>query len=262
MGDLVTRLAAAFQTAAIVDAVSTEIPDTLDKAEEMQDRIIATLGASLGPIVAYKLGATIPHVRAHLAISRPFYGAVPASRMFGDGAEIPIAVSRQTGVECEYAFRFGVDVTSDDARLEKADLREIIDAVHPAIEVPATRFSRLAEFGGTGLVADNGAVGAIILGPASKVTGNLDGLTTRRVTLAADGRRLAEGSAEQIDDGAAGPLLTFIGQALARGHAIRAGQVVVTGSCTGYVTVPRGTEVTARFDALESSVSMRFAPAT
>jgi 2-keto-4-pentenoate hydratase len=257
MGDLVARLVAAFQTAVEVEANPAEIPDTLDKAEEMQDRIIATLG----PIVAYKLGATMPHVRAQLALSRPFYGAVPAGRMFSDGAEIPLAISRQTGVESEYAFRFGVDVAPDGPRLGKADLREIIDAVHPAIEVPATRFSRLAEFGGAGLVADNGAVGAIILGPARKVAGDLDALTTGRVTLEADGRPLADGSAGQIDDGAAGPLLTFIGRALSRGHVIRAGQVVVTGSCTGYVTVPRGTKVVARFDALESSVSMRFAPA-
>src|SRR5262245_42769729 len=110
MGDLVARLAAAFQTAVVVEANPAEIPDTLDKAEAMQDRIIATLVATFGPIVAYKLGATMPHVRAQLALSRPFYGALPAARMFGDGAEIPVAVSRQTGVESEYAFRFGVDV--------------------------------------------------------------------------------------------------------------------------------------------------------
>jgi len=257
MADLVARLAAAFQTALVVEANPEEIPDTMDKAEAIQDGIIATLGA----IVGYKLGATMPHVRTQLGLPRPFYGALPQTRVFNDGAEIPINVSRQVGVESEYAFRFGVDLKPGRSRPGRADLQQIIDAVHPAIEVPATRFSRLAEFGGTGLVADNGAAGAIILGPAQTVT-DFEGLTAQRVTLEVDGRSMAEGSADQIDGGAAGPLLTFIDQALTRGHPIRAGQVVVTGSCTGYVAVPRRALVVAHFDALQSSVSMRFAPET
>ena len=112
---------------------------------------------------------------------------------------------------------------------------------------------------GFGLVADFGAAGALVLGPACELK-DVKRYDTAPVRLSFGGEPAATGSAEVIDGGAMGPIRIFLRQALAAGHALQKGQAIVTGSCTGYVKAPAGEEVVAAFDALGASVRLTFVP--
>ena len=70
----------------------------------------------------------------------------------------------QAGVESEIAFRFGRDLDPRGAPWSAEEVRAAITGVHPAIEVPQTRFAALGQFGAFGLIADNGASGLGIVG--------------------------------------------------------------------------------------------------
>lgn len=253
---LASRVAAAFGGLDVVTPVADELPSNIDEAERIEDDIIARLG----PIGAYKLGATIAQVRATLGLPRQFFGPTPLSRIFPDGADIPAPVARQRGVESEYAFRLARDLTEADIALDAAGLAAAIATVHAAIEVPGSRFSGLGAHGGFALVADAGAVGSLVIGEGQPL-GDPARLNEAPVVLEIEGQEPVRGGGAIIDGGPFGPLLPFVRSALARGYALKAGMVIVSGSCTGYVEVPVGRRATAHFPALGTSASLRFSGA-
>ncbi|MBO1075796.1 2-keto-4-pentenoate hydratase [Roseomonas marmotae] len=251
---LARLIAEAFDTAQIVIPEPQDLPADMAAAARVKD----TLARQLGPIAAFKLGATIAGVRTSLGLSRPFFGVLPESRVFQDGATVSGPGARQTGVESEYGFRLARDITADDLPKDATGVAALIDAVHPALEIPGTRFASLGIHGGLALMADGGAAGALVLGPARPFDPLAD-YATAPVTLEIGGKTAAEGRGDIIDNGPLGPLLGFFQDALAAGYTLKAGQVIVTGSCTGYIEAPRGAKVVARFAALgDASVSMSF----
>jgi 2-keto-4-pentenoate hydratase len=254
---LADRISAVLDTTEVAVPAAEDLPQDLDAAERIEDAIFARLGGTIG---AYKLGATIAQVRATLGLPRQFFGPVPESRVFADGATVPANLARQRGVESEYAFRLARDLTQADAGIDAAGLAAAIASVHASLEIPGSRFSGLGAHGGLALVADAGAVGTLVVGPGQTL-GDPARLDDAPVILEIEGQEPVRGGGAIIDGGPFGPLLTFVRSALARGYPLRAGQVIATGSCTGYVEVPVGSRATAVFPALGTSVSMRFAAA-
>lgn len=252
---LVDRLAAAYRGCDVVIPEPGELPATIEGAERLQDAWMA----SLGPIGGYKLGATIPAVREALNLPRAFYAPIPRDRIFADGDSVPELVARQTGVECEYGFRLCRDIPAGAGPLDAQTVRAAFDAVHPAIEIPGSRFAKLAGHAGVGIVADAGALGSLVLGAAVEGI-DFEALGETPVILRVDGEVSVTGSGIVMDGGAFGPVHAFVNRARARGITLKAGEVVVTGSCTGYHVVERGREIAAWFEALGAGVSMRFAP--
>ncbi len=251
---LAERLAAAFDTAAVVEPKAAELPADYAAAAAIRD----ALARRIGPPAAFKLGATIAAVRAALGVPRAFFGALPASRVFQDGDTVTGGGARQTGVESEYGFRLGVAVTEANLPDGVDALAGLIDAVHPALEIPGTRFAQLGGHGGLALMADGGAAGALVLGAPVPFDAAAD-YAHAPVRLEIGGAPAAEGQGAIIDGGPLAPIPAFLRDALAAGFALPAGTVIVSGSCTGYVEAPRGAEVVARFAALgDASVSLRF----
>jgi len=251
---LAERLAAAFDTAAVVEPEKADLPVDYAAAAAVRD----ALSARTGRPEAFKLGATIAEVRANLGLPKAFFGPLPAARIFADSATVAGPAARQTGVESEYGFRLAVAVTAANLPADVAALLPMIDAVHPALEIPGTRFSKLGGHGGLALMADGGAAGALVLGPAVPFDPTAD-YAAAPVRLEIGGVPAAEGRGDIIDGGPLAPIPGFLRDALAAGYSLPAGTVIVTGSCTGYIEAPRGAEVVARFAALgDASVSMRF----
>jgi 2-keto-4-pentenoate hydratase len=230
------------------------IPASQDDAERARDEA----ASGLGPIKAWKLGATIAAVRRDLGLSRQFFGPLPASLVFEDGAVLDGFHTRLRGVESEYGFELARDVEPGDAERDEADFLKLFACVRPAIEIPGTRFASLGLYGGFGLVADFGAAGGLALGPACALE-DAARLDSAAVRLSFAGRQVVSGGAGVIDGGAMGPLRVFLRQALKAGYELQAGQTIVTGSCTGYLKAPPGERVEATFEALGASVSLTFA---
>jgi 2-keto-4-pentenoate hydratase len=178
--------------------------------------------------------------------------------VFEDGAQVQGFSTRLRGVESEYGFELAHDVAADDDERDDEDFVKLFACVRPTIEIPGTRFASLGLYGGFGLLADFGAAGGLVLGPACELK-NLSRLDTGPVRLSFGGREVAVGSAQVIDGGAMGPLRIFLRQAMKAGYRLRAGQTIVTGSCTGYQKAPPGERVEAAFEALGASVSVTFA---
>ncbi len=245
-------------TDAFMSEVETEIPDDqLPRSQQEAERVRDEAFKSIAAARAWKLGATIAIVRKGLGLSRAFFGPIPASCVFEDGAELRGFHTRLRGVESEYGFELARDVQPDDLECDDDDFGGLFACVRPAIEIPGTRYRSLGQYGGLALVADFGAVGGLVIGPARPVV-DVVRINKGAVRLFFSQRQVAAGSAEGIEGGAMAPLRVFLRQATQAGYALRAGQTIVTGSCTGYVQAPLNEPIRVTFDALDASVSMTF----
>jgi 2-keto-4-pentenoate hydratase len=253
MSSVAHALGKAFVSSSEIALTDDEIPRSQDEAERVRDEA----AKSIGPIRAWKLGATIAAVRADLGLTRQFFGPIPYSYVFEDGAQLSGFQTRLQGVESEYGFELARDIGPDDAECDEDAFPRLFSGVRPAIEIPGARFSALGQYKGFGLAADFGAAGGLVLGPVRPLPAAAQ-LDKAPVTLSFADRQVAVGSAEVIDGGAMGPLRAFLRQVLKAGYELRAGQTIVTGSCTGYLKAPPNERVRATFDALDASVSVTF----
>ncbi|MFT8243813.1 2-keto-4-pentenoate hydratase [Roseomonas sp. BN140053] len=243
MTSLAEKLAAAFAARGVLEPEASEIPTDLAAAEAVQDAVVARTVAEIG---AWKLGATVRSVREGFGLPRGFFGVLPASRVLQGPAAPAAADLPQFGLESEIAFRFGRDLGPAGAPWSAEDVRAAILSVHPSIEVPQTRYPALGQFGGLGLIADNGATGLAILGEGT-ADWTPEELIELPVQLEFDGREVAAGTGELIEGGPFGATVAFVALANARGYTVKAGQYVLTGSCTGYLPGPRPGVAVARF---------------
>lgn len=243
---LAGELSRAFQTGQTISPAATDFPVTLEQAEAVQDAMVA----SLGPVGAWKLGATHHTGLAKMNIPRFFCGALPVSRLAVGGGTVKGNWQNTVGVECEYAFRFSRDI-EPGADISVEAVRQSIAAVHAAFEIPGTRYSgKLGCHGGFANIADDGLSGWLVVGEEI-ARSDFDSLADRPVRLVVDGEVACEGTAGQRIDDFAYPLLAkFAELATGRGYTIRAGQFVVTGSCNGYTQVPLGVPVKGDFGGL------------
>jgi 2-keto-4-pentenoate hydratase len=253
MSSFALALGRAFASGSEISNGRGELPATEDDAERARDSAAKTIGT----IRAWKLGGTMAAGRKDLGLSRQFFGMLADACVFEDGAELSGFPTRLRGVECEYAFELARDVAPEDAECDDGAFARLFSGVRPAIEIPGARFAALGQFGGLGLVADFGGAGGLVLGPLRPLPA-ASALDKAPVRLSFAGRQVAVGAGEAIDGGATAPLRVFLRQALKAGYELRAGQSIVTGSCTGYVQAPLNETVCATFDALGASVSATF----
>lgn len=238
-------LAKGFEAGRRVTPQAADIPSDMDAAERVQDEMIA----ALGPVAAWKVGAAARAGREQMGLPRMFVGALPAYRVFPSGAVVRGPWESTIGVESEYAYKFVRDLAAGGQPCDLQALTQAIGSVHAAFEIPASRFSSIGAHGSLALVADNGSAGWLVVGEGNPIQ-DWTSLVDAPVELSVDGKRRASGSAAGIDGMPLDVVLNFVHILHRRGHGIRAGQYVVTGSCTGYEQVPLGVPVRARFSAL------------
>ncbi len=217
-------------------------PASSEDAYAIQDALHRAGGWEIG---ALKVGCTSEAAQQALGIGEPIAGRIPAATISPSGAEVPVARFHHPPLlECEVAFRLGVDVES--APVEPVG--HLVDAVAGAIEVVDTRFD--PQFGASGwsTVADNSAAAALVLG--EPVDPSEVAPTEVSVILHAAGTELARGRGDAVLGDPYRSLAWVLSHEVGRGRHVPAGTWVITGTCSGLTDCPVGQAVTARFDQL------------
>src|SRR5690349_15953396 len=124
---------------------------------------------SASPLFGWKIAATSRAGQAHIGVDGPLAGRLLAERAYGTGSTLPFGANRMRVVEMEFAFRLGRDLPP---RARPYPVDEVVAAVatlHPAIEVPDSRYDDAATVGAPQLIADNACAHDFVLGPAAPV---------------------------------------------------------------------------------------------
>ena len=236
-----------------IAADATGKPDNVDAAYALQAE-----GAHLaGPRAGWKMGATSAQIQGLLDLDAPFYAPLFVPFVHDSGAAFTVSPAHAAGVEAEFAVYLGRDLPPRGAAYSRDDVAAAVAAVAPAIEVAGSRVPNWrTKPKGMMLIADDGCNVAFAAG--AKVTDwrGFD-LATHEVRLTFGGEERARGTGAAVMGHPLEALAWLANQLSAAGETLRAGEVVTTGTCTGFQPVAPGDAVAADFGAL-GRVEVRF----
>ncbi len=236
------------------------LPDALGPATAAEGHAIQAAYAALPgrPPVGWKIAATSVAGQTHINVGGPLAGRILADRVLAEGAPVPLAGNNMRAAELEFAFRLGRDLPARPGGYSQAEVRAAVAALHPAIEMPASRFTDFCAVGEPALIADNACAGLFVIGPAFDLADwqDLD-LAAHEVmaTLAGKGSHPGVGSNVLGDPWLA--LRWLVNECSALGADLTAGQIVSTGTCVTPIPVEEGDRLTADF-GLGRSLDLRF----
>ena len=197
-------------------------------------------------LAGYKIGATNAQVQARFGVDAPFSGRLFADYVDESPLRVPAGAVNFHAIEAEFDFVMGRPLPPRAAPYTRDEVRAAVASVHPAIEVPDSRYADWLSMRAEDLIADN-AIGCLLcLGPAAE--GGLDrDLAGQQVIVRIDGEVVSEGAGANVLGDPWNVMVWLANQLSARGETLEAGHVVTTGSAADVVQCKPGDTVTAEF---------------
>ena len=138
-------------------------PATITEGYEIQAALARLAGAEP---VGWKIAATSAAGQTHIGVDGPLAGRLWRSKLHESGTALPAGHLHMAVVEAEFAFRLGEDLPGGGNGDYTVDaVMEAVAALHPAIEIPDSRFRDFTVVGAAQLIADNGCTEYCVLGP-------------------------------------------------------------------------------------------------
>jgi 2-keto-4-pentenoate hydratase len=208
-------------------------------------------------VLGWKIAATSAAGQAHIRVDGPLAGRLLKERVFNDAATVSLAGNIMRVAEAEFAFRFGRDLEKRTGPYSIEEVIDAVDALHPAIEVPDSRYEDYTAVGAAQLIADNACACWFILGKPSGANWREFNLVQHEVSGYRKGRLVSSGTGANVL-GDPRIALTWIANELNQfGERLLAGQVVTTGTCITPIPVVPGDDVRMDFGVF-GSVEARF----
>jgi 2-keto-4-pentenoate hydratase len=212
---------------------------------------------SAHPLYGWKIAATSVAGQRHIGVDGPLAGRLLRERVRESGAELVLGANHMRVAEPEFAFRMGHTLTARPAPYALDEVMAAVETLHPAIELPDSRFDDFSYVGAAQLIADNACAHYFVLGPAALAEWRSEDLAEHAVTGTVTGKLRREGKGANVL-GDPRLALTWLANELSRlGIALRAGQIVTTGTCVMPLPVGPVDHVFADFGEL-GSVELRF----
>lgn len=239
----------------VLDALPAMLrPTTRAEGYAIQRRLEAL---SAQPLWGWKIAATSTAGQRHIGVDGPLAGRLLAEMVHEDGATLPLGANRMRVAEAEFAFRIGTDLPPRDTPYVIEEVLAAVVALHPAIEVPDSRYADFATVGAAQLIADNACAHQLVPGPAAPAPWRGLDLAAHRVLGRVEGRFERAGIGANVL-GDPRLALTWLANELSRhGETLRAGQVVTTGTCLVPLEIGPGDSVTVEYGTL-GRVALRF----
>jgi 2-keto-4-pentenoate hydratase len=212
---------------------------------------------SARPLFGWKIAATSIAGQRHIGVDGPLAGRLLAERAHADRATLAFGANHMRVVEPEFAFRFGRALAPRAAPRAAAEVLDAVASLHPALEIPDSRFDDFAAVGAPQLIADDACAHQFVLGAAAPSAWRGVDLVAHRVQASVAGKLEREGRGENVLGDPRVALAWIVNELSALGVAIAAGQVVTTGTCAAPLPIAPGDSVRADFGAL-GVVSLRF----
>jgi 2-keto-4-pentenoate hydratase len=201
-------------------------------------------------IVGWKIAATSVAGQKHIGVDGPLASALLENRVFESGTAIPLAGNIMKVAEAEFAFRFrrALPPRANDYSME--EVLDAVDSLHPAIEVPDSRYDNFAQVGAPQLIADFACACWFVLGSATRADWRKRDLVTHPVSAFINDRLAANGTGANVL-GDPRIALTWIANELrVYGDGLRPGEFVTTGTCIIPAAIATGDHVKADFGDL------------
>ncbi len=200
--------------------------------------------------LGWKVGCTSAEAMQILNAPDPFAGRIFDGTVHGSGIVHEMAM-HSPGLESEFAFLLGRDLPPTSGTYTVDDVRSATLAVAPALELVAPRFTDFTGVGYLNLIADSGANAGVVFGEPVLMADCPD-LRTVNVELDIDGTVVKTGTGDAILGEPWRALEWLANHLSARQIGLRAGEFVMSGTCTGIDPLLPGSVATGRYEGLGS----------
>jgi 2-keto-4-pentenoate hydratase len=229
-------------------------PSTREEGYAVQALVEAR---SAQPLYGWKIAATSLAGQRHIGVDGPLAGRLLLERVRASGAQLALRANHMRVAEPEFAFRMGQSLPARASAYTLEEVMAAVDTLHPAIEIPDSRYEDFSKVGAAQLIADNACAHYFVLGPATGIRWRSEDLAERVVTGSVTGRLQREGKGANVLGDPRLALTWLANELSGLGIALTAGQVVTTGTCVAPLPVAPADHVCADFGEL-GSVELRF----
>jgi len=209
------------------------------------------------PLFGWKIAATSLAGQRHVQVDGPMAGRLLAEKVLDNGSTVSLANSNMRVAEIEFAFRFGRNLQPRSKSYDVAEVMAAVATLHPAIEIPDSRFNDFCIVGAPQLIADNACANLFIPGPAVEIAWRDLDLAVYPVSGVVVGKSEHQGKGANVLGNPRIALTWIVNELSSLGIPLLAGQVVTTGTCVTPITVAPGDEVMASFGPL-GALSVKF----
>jgi 2-keto-4-pentenoate hydratase len=198
-------------------------------------------------VVGWKIAATSAAGQQHIRVDGPLAGCLLSARALEAGASVSLAGNNMKVAEAEFAFRMGESLPKRAAPYSAAEVQAAVATLHPAIEVPDSRYQDFTRAGAAQLIADVACACWFAIGPATRADWRAVDLARRGVFAYRNGVLAGQGSGAQVLGDPRSALAWIANELCAYGEGLRAGDVVITGTSLTPVPVSAGDSIKADF---------------
>ena len=227
----------------------TKIAD-LDLALRPRDRAegyaIQAAMQGYGSLFGWKIAATSEAGQKHINVAGPQAGRLFAERVIPDGGTAPMAGNEMRVGEPEFAFRMGRSLPPRPTPYTVDDVLAAVDTLHPAIELPDSRFADFVKAGEAQLIADNACAHLFVLGEPTAADWRSVDLVEQKPVVTLRGQRFVGYGGNVLGDPRVA--LAWLANELRQlGVTLKAGEVVTTGTCHPPLPIQSGDTFEADF---------------
>lgn len=202
------------------------------------------------PIAGWKIAATSKAGQQHINVDGPLAGRLLAERTFADGARLAFGANRMRVAETEFAFRMGRDLPPRQAPYGVDEVIAAVASLHPALEIPDSRYSDFTKVGASQLIADNACAHQVVFGaPATADWRSLD-LAKHQVHGSVAGKLERDGIGANVLGDPRLALAWLANELSAHRITLHAGQTVITGTCMAPLPIEPMDRVSADYGLL------------
>lgn len=238
----------------LVDVDANERPADPDQAYAIQSALTSVADS---PVVGFKIGATAQAAMDLLGLDEPFFGPLYERYVYESGAEVPIVGDHQPALETEFVVGMASDVPPRKQAYSRAEVAESVAWICPGFEIIGTRFRSKLAGAGALLIADGGANMGFVQGQTSTDWQAFD-LSSHPATLYVNGSQVASGhSGMSLFGHTLGAVAWLASYRAFAERGLKAGDIIMTGTCTGLTPIAPGDEARADFGVL-GEVRARF----
>lgn len=213
--------------------------------------------AALGEqVFGWKIAATSEAGQKHINVAGPLAGRIMRDTVIADGGTASMKGNAMRVGEPEFCFRMGRDLAPRPAPYTIDEVLAAVDTLHPAIEIPDSRFIDFAGAGEAQLIADNACAHLFVLGAATSANWRAMDLVEERPQIALRGERYVGHGKNVLGDPRVA-LAWLANELRGLGISLRAGEVVTTGTCHPPLPIQAGDHFAVDFGVL-GKVSVRF----
>ncbi|MDG3011458.1 2-keto-4-pentenoate hydratase [Rhodococcus sp. D2-41] len=245
--DLAGRLSDAERNHVPIAPISGAFPEIdLVDAYEIQLINIRRRTEAGARVVGHKVGLTAKVMQEAIGVDEPDYGHLLDDMHYDEYVPVDASGFFAPRVEIELAFVLGKDLSGRACTVD-----EVLDAtefVTPSIELIDSRI-RDWEITVVDTVADNASAVGFLLGQGRSGPREID-LTRIDATLRANGEVVAEGRTDAVLGHPARAVAWLAERVVRFGVELKAGDVILPGSCTRAVDAHAGDEFVAEFAGL------------